>query len=328
MAAQPEPQPPPEPPPPPPPPPSDQQLRRHAAGLLAEAGRLQCLTPKAAALMLARLNDGVLSPASCVAAAEARLAHLGVRPAHVLPLRPQPEPEPEPETEPAWQPALSDIVRECLRCVVVEAEQRAEKGPEYFDPAACYQRRPGKSACKNGAVCRQESGWHWYQFDHPADHALLASQPRAFAALATWRLSAMSACRHYAKSGKCLFGDACRFEHAPRPPVAPLPWEAGAGGLAVSAAGARRGGRKPRKKRSKNGPTAGFRRFLVDTFGMETLRSGAGVLDVAGGAGTVRAVAIVSSGNASSLLVASLTGCFSCSLWWLLTCSCRTSWCI
>eukprot|EP00606_Chrysophyceae_sp_TOSAG23-5_P000132 GSChrysophyteH2.ASY1.ANO1.1321.1 assembled CDS len=46
-------------------------------------------------------------------------------------------------------------------------------------------------------------------------------------------------------------------------------------------------GRKVLGERSAYGPTACFRRFLLDTFGLDTLQGGSGVADVAGGAGTL-----------------------------------------
>ena len=127
----------------------------------------------------------------------------------------------ESQPQPEWQPSVEAVVRECVRCLVVEAEQRVDKGPAYFEPAQCYQRRPGKPACQHGAACRQQSGWHWFQYDHPSDHSLIIAPPREFAPLATWRLASVPPCRHYSKTGSCLFGDRCRFEHAPRCPSAP-----------------------------------------------------------------------------------------------------------
>lgn len=253
-------------------------LRQRAEQLLAEALAAQVLTPAAAAQMGQRMAEGRLRPGVCVKACESRL---GYRATHPLLLEPEPElPEPEPE----WQPRDEDVLRECLRCLVVETEQRVEKGAAYFDPAECYQRRPGKPSCQHGAACRQQSGWHWFQYDHPDGHKLLTSPPAEFSALATWRLAAVPPCRHYAKSGRCLFADSCRFEHAPLPPSSAaspasaaaaggggggLPWDTSAAQTGYLTApprtgrGRRAGGRQPRKKRSAYGPTASFRRFLL-----------------------------------------------------------------
>jgi hypothetical protein len=254
-------------------------LRQRAEQLLAEALAAQVLTPAAAAQMGQRMAEGRLRPGVCVKACESRL---GYRATHPLLLEPEPELRAEPEPE--WQPRDEDVLRECLRCLVVETEQRVEKGAAYFDPAECYQRRPGKPSCQHGAACRQQSGWHWFQYDHPDDHKLLTSPPAEFSALATWRLAAVPPCRHYAKSGRCLFADSCRFEHAPLPPSSAaspasaaaaggggggLPWDTSAaltGSLTAqprTGRGRRAGGRQPRKKRSAYGPTASFRRFLL-----------------------------------------------------------------
>ncbi len=269
---------------------ADDPLERHAEGLLEAALAACVLTPAAAAQMRERMQEGRLRPAVCVKACESRL---GYRASHPL----DPEPEPDSQPQPEWQPSVEAVVRECVRCLVVEAEQRVEKGPAYFEPAECYQRRPGKPDCQHGAACRQQSGWHWFQYDHPSDHSLIVAPPRVFAPLATWRLASVPPCRHYTKTGSCLFGDRCRFEHAPRCPPVPapaggLPWETSTALTSAPTEVAlllpqRRAGRKPRKKRSTYGPTASFRRFLVDTFGIEKLREGGGVLDVAGGAGTL-----------------------------------------
>jgi hypothetical protein len=277
----------------------DGALRR-ADGLLEAALAAFVLSPDAAAQMRQRMREGRLRPEVCAKACESRL---GYRASH--PLEPEREPEPESQLQPHWEPPIEAVVRECLRCLAVETEQRVDKGPAYSEPAECYQQRPGKPLCQHGVACRQESGWHWFHYDHPSEHSLISAPPREFAALATWRLASVPPCRHFSKTGSCLYGDSCRFEHTPRCPpetktktdteaaTVGLPWgPLSAPTNVTTAAGAhpsrqRRAGRKPRKSRSTYGPTANFRRFLVETFGIEKLREGGGVLDVAGGAGTL-----------------------------------------
>ena len=270
----------------------DDGALRRADGLLEAALAACVLSPDAAAQMRQRMREGRLRPDICVKACESRL---GYRASH--PLETEPEPQPESQPQPQWEPPIEAVVRECLRCLVVETEQRVEKGPAYSEPVECYQQRPGKPLCQHGAMCRQESGWHWFHYDHPREHSLISAPPREFAALATWRLASVPPCRHFTKTGSCLYGDRCRFEHAPRCPQAPaavgLPWDPSPAPTNVAAAAVahpsrqRRTGRNPRKNRSNYGPTANFRRFLVETFGIDKLREGGGVLDVAGGAGTL-----------------------------------------
>ena len=188
---------------------------------------------------------------------------------------------------------LERQVRECLRCLVVETEQRVQNGPAYYIPELCYRPRPGKPGCQHGAACRQRSGWHWFQFDHPPTHPLLLLDDPAAAverqSLATWLLAKVPPCRHFVNKGRCLYNDACRFEHPPKSPaeLKRLAESQRAEGH-QSPKGRQQGDkRKPRKSNRGYGATSAFRRFLLDTFGVEHMRAGAGVLDVAGGAGTL-----------------------------------------
>ena len=90
-------------------------------------------------------------------------------------------------------------------------------------------------------------------------------------------------CRHWARRGRCDYGDGCRFRHERVPGD-----DADADDPRVSAMDGRREGatRFGRRHHARNRNKAGdFRRWLVATFGFETLASGAGVLDVAGGKG-------------------------------------------
>jgi len=105
-------------------------------------------------------------------------------------------------------------------------------------------------------------------------------------------------CRHWARKGRCDYGDRCRFRHERVPSDDP---PSTSGGIEEGDAtadgevgyrpqqpqnqreGATRFGRRHHaRNRNKAGD---FRRWLVDTFGFDTLSSGEGILDVAGGKG-------------------------------------------
>lgn len=79
-------------------------------------------------------------------------------------------------------------------------------------------------------------------------------------------------CRHFTRTGSCLYSDACKFRHEqPQQDAGP-------------AASRRTWGGKRRVVR-KCGKAGALRRFVLETFGEERLRQGSGVLDVAGGQG-------------------------------------------
>ena len=104
-------------------------------------------------------------------------------------------------------------------------------------------------------------------------------------------------CRHWARKGRCDYGDRCRFRHERVPSDDP---PSTSGGVEEGDATADGTGYRPqqpqnqregatrfgRRHHARNRNKAGdFRRWLVDTFGFDTLSSAEGILDVAGGKG-------------------------------------------
>ena len=68
-------------------------------------------------------------------------------------------------------------------------------------------------------------------------------------------------CRHWWRKGSCLYGDSCKFGHPPHETLPPWP-------------------RRAYRQQTYNAGRVGiFRRWIVETFGLELLRRG-GVLDV------------------------------------------------
>ena len=100
--------------------------------------------------------------------------------------------------------------------------------------------------------------------------------------------AAKAVCRHFARRGACLFGDACAFSHdiepgTRRPPAfvdaRVSPGAAPPTPPPVPTFGARR------RNVGNKAKCSVFRRWVLQTFGHAFLCSGAGVLDVAGGKG-------------------------------------------
>ncbi|EDQ84877.1 uncharacterized protein MONBRDRAFT_12466 [Monosiga brevicollis MX1] len=92
-------------------------------------------------------------------------------------------------------------------------------------------------------------------------------------------------CKHFSRTGTCRYGDACFFQHiaAASDQVGQAPSD-GTDGSPVKPASEQAGKRQRRRVR-KDLRASAVRRFLLDTFGRQTLMQGSGILDVASGKG-------------------------------------------
>ena len=83
-----------------------------------------------------------------------------------------------------------------------------------------------------------------------------------------------SICRHWAKTGTCLYGDACKFRH-------PIEDNNNASTCNTNTKNLHRS--RTRANRTNDNRMGAFRRFLLDTYGEQRLKSGSGVVEVAAG---------------------------------------------
>lgn len=78
-------------------------------------------------------------------------------------------------------------------------------------------------------------------------------------------------CKHWKKKGFCAFGDSCFFSHELT--VSSVP-------LTPSSSQQNKSKVKKRKPVANDSRAFAFRAFLIDTFGLELMNQGSGVLDV------------------------------------------------
>lgn len=79
----------------------------------------------------------------------------------------------------------------------------------------------------------------------------------------------VNTCRHWWRKGSCRMGSSCRFLHPPRASLPIVPR------------------RKYRQQTRNSGRMGTFRRWVVSTFGKDSLAQGSGILDVAAGKGVL-----------------------------------------
>lgn len=289
--------------------------------LLEEATRQGILSTRAAAQMRGSVQKGSLSPEACEAALRQRLLSFNVDNASSSERRRQKRTAAAAATDStalnigvsgdgafvrevdgvqsfSAKSGSDAVVRECVRMLCVELEQNLEAHDS--PPASTgtrspriYTRQSGKASCQWGIACRQTNRRHWMSQDHPPEHVLLQTQTE----MPTWSLESVAGCRHLQRSGHCFYQDRCRFAHldfltAEKATAPDSLWDHGASdAIPITHSRDRIGQRPPSRQRapraSRGKACAVFRRFLMDTFGLEKLRSGGGVLDVAGGAGSL-----------------------------------------
>ncbi|KAF4651733.1 hypothetical protein FOL47_000214 [Perkinsus chesapeaki] len=91
-------------------------------------------------------------------------------------------------------------------------------------------------------------------------------------------------CKHWKFHGRCLYKEKCFFSHPPE-----VLEEYNRKQAEIEENGGRKRNRGPGKRNKVQNYSRAFvfRRFLIDTYGIEFLRGGSGVIDVAGGKGEV-----------------------------------------